>query len=68
MARWCAWEMSPDPDGLPRAPIKSFIIVAFVLLLLQALAQIVKYAALITGQPAVAAELAAETLSTDLVE
>ncbi len=63
-----AWEMSPDPDGLPRAPIKSFIIVAFVLLLLQALAQIVKYAALITGQPAVAAELAAETLSTDLVE
>src|SRR5690606_31021055 len=34
-----AWEMSPDPDGLPRAPIKSFIIVAFVTLLLQAIAQ-----------------------------
>ncbi|MCA9982256.1 MAG: TRAP transporter small permease subunit, partial [Anaerolineales bacterium] len=29
------WEMSPDPNGLPRAPIKSMIILAFGMLLLQ---------------------------------
>lgn len=62
------WEMSPDPDGLPRAPIKSFIIVAFVLLLLQALAQIVKYTAIITGHREVATELAAETIAVDIAE
>ena len=63
------WELSPDPDGLPRAPIKSFIIVAFVLLLLQAIAQIIKYAAVITGHRAVMAELAAETtIGADIAE
>jgi len=44
------WELSPDPDGLPRAPIKSMIIVAFVLLLLQALAQVIKYLAILLGR------------------
>lgn len=62
------WEMSPDPDGLPRAPIKSFIIVAFALLLLQALAQIIKYAAIITGHREVATEMAAETVAVDIIE
>jgi TRAP-type mannitol/chloroaromatic compound transport system permease small subunit len=46
---WRLWEMSPDPGGLPRAPIKTFIIVAFVLLLLQAVAQVIKYIAVLTG-------------------
>jgi TRAP-type mannitol/chloroaromatic compound transport system permease small subunit len=46
---WGLWEMSPDPGGLPRAPIKTFIIVAFVLLLLQAIAQVIKYIAVLTG-------------------
>lgn len=32
---WVPWEQSPDPGGLPRAPIKTMIIIAFVLLLLQ---------------------------------
>lgn len=45
---WGTWEISPDPDGLPRAPIKSMIIVAFVLLLLQAIAQVIKYIAVLT--------------------
>jgi TRAP-type mannitol/chloroaromatic compound transport system permease small subunit len=45
---WGTWEISPDPDGLPRAPIKSMIIVAFVLLLLQAIAQVIKYVAVLT--------------------
>lgn len=45
---WGTWEISPDPDGLPRAPIKSMIIVAFTLLLAQAVAQLIKYAAILT--------------------
>ena len=63
-----AWELSPDPDGLPRAPIKSFIIVAFSLLLLQAIAQVIKYAAVIAGHQEVIAELAAETVAAEIVE
>lgn len=55
------WELSPDPNGLPRAPIKTFILVAFATLLLQATAQLIKYLAVITGHYEVAAELAAET-------
>lgn len=39
---WGLWEVSPDPDGLPRAPIKSMILVAFATLLLQALAELIK--------------------------
>ena len=45
---WGVWEISPDPDGLPRAPIKSMIIVAFTLLLLQAISQVIKYAAVLS--------------------
>lgn len=55
---WGTWEVSPDPDGLPRAPIKSMIIVAFVLLLLQAISQAIKYFAIITNT--VRAEKAAQ--------
>ncbi len=39
---WGTWEVSPDPNGLPRAPIKSMILVAFGTLLLQALAELIK--------------------------
>ncbi len=35
-------EISPDPDGLNRAPIKSFILLAFSLLALQVLAEQIK--------------------------
>jgi TRAP-type mannitol/chloroaromatic compound transport system permease small subunit len=45
---WGTWEISPDPNGLPRAPIKSMIIVAFVLLLVQAVSQVIKYVAVLT--------------------
>lgn len=43
------WEISPDPDGLPRAPIKSMIIVAFTLLLLAAISHAIKCIATLTG-------------------
>lgn len=50
---WGAWEVSSDADGLPRAPIKSMILVCFVLLLLQAISQAIKYGAVLQGyQPA----------------
>ncbi|WP_396133611.1 TRAP transporter small permease subunit [Chamaesiphon sp. OTE_75_metabat_556] len=48
---WGSWEISPDADGLPRAPIKTMIIVAFVTLLLQSIAQAIKYLAVYKGYP-----------------
>lgn len=57
---WGNWELSPDPDGLPRAPLKSMIIVAFGTLLLQSLAQCAKYVAIIRGYSQVAGELEAD--------
>lgn len=46
---WGEWEMSPDPNGLPRAPIKSMIIVSFVLLLFQTFSEVVKNIAVLSG-------------------
>ncbi len=46
---WGTWEVSPDPDGLPRAPIKSMILVGLGLLLLQAISQAIKYIAVLNG-------------------
>jgi TRAP-type mannitol/chloroaromatic compound transport system permease small subunit len=48
---WGTWELSPDANGLPRAPIKTMIIVAFVTLLLQAISQAIKYLAVYKGYP-----------------
>jgi TRAP-type mannitol/chloroaromatic compound transport system permease small subunit len=39
---WQVREVSPDPGGLVRWPLKAVILVAFVLLLLQALSELVK--------------------------
>jgi TRAP-type mannitol/chloroaromatic compound transport system permease small subunit len=44
---WQILEMSPDPGGLPRYPIKSMIIVSFVLLLLQGFADTIDNLAII---------------------
>ena len=46
---WAILESSPDPDGLPRYPIKTVILVSFFLLLLQAFSEIVKNAAILAG-------------------
>lgn len=46
---WGTWEMSPDANGLPRAPIKTMVLVSFTLLLLQAISQAIKYWAIWTG-------------------
>ncbi len=41
------WELSPDPDGLPRAPIKSMILIGFGMLLFQTISEIIKNIAII---------------------
>lgn len=58
---WGQWEMSSDADGLPRAPIKTMLIVAFVLLLLQGISQAIKYLAIVQGYSSVAQAIAADT-------
>ena len=39
---WRIGEMSPDPGGLPRYPIKSAIVLAFILLILQCISEAIK--------------------------
>jgi TRAP-type mannitol/chloroaromatic compound transport system permease small subunit len=46
---WAVREMSPDPGGLARYPIKTVILVCFALLLLQALALLVRKVAVLRG-------------------
>ncbi len=46
---WAVRETSPDPGGLIRYPIKSMILVSFVLLILQGIADAIKNWAIIKG-------------------
>src|SRR6056297_1877491 len=46
---WAVREVSPDPGGLPRWPIKALVPVAFVLLFLQGIAQAIKAVAQLRG-------------------
>lgn len=53
ISSWRILEQSSDPSGLPRYPIKSAIIVAFFLLALQGVSEIIKQIAiLLNNQPA----------------
>ncbi len=46
---WSILEGSSDPDGLPRYPIKTTIIISFALLILQGISQIIKNFAILKG-------------------
>lgn len=46
---WAVWEMSPDPGGLPRYPIKTMIPIAFLLLLVQATGYLIQQVAVLRG-------------------
>jgi TRAP-type mannitol/chloroaromatic compound transport system permease small subunit len=46
---WSQLEFSPNPGGLARYPIKTLIIVAFALLAVQGLSQIIKHVAFLRG-------------------
>lgn len=50
---WSIHETSPDPGGLPRYPIKAVILLSFILLLLQALSQLVKQIEILRAPPEV---------------
>ena len=47
---WAIRETSPDPGGLIRYPIKSMIVVSFVLLILQGISEVIKNLAIIAHQ------------------
>lgn len=47
---WQIGETSPDPDGLPRYPIKTMIIVCFVLLIMQGISEAIKNWAIWQGR------------------
>ena len=47
---WAIREVSPDPGGLPRWPIKALILVSFALLVVQGVSETVKSLALIRGE------------------
>ena len=46
---WAVREVSPDPGGLPRYPIKALVPAAFVLLFLQGIAEAIKAVARLRG-------------------
>ena len=46
---WALLEQSPDPGGLPRYPIKTVVLVAFGLLLLQGASMAIKQVAVLRG-------------------
>ncbi len=56
---WAVHETSPDPGGLPRYPIKTVILLSFVLLLLQGLSQLVKQVEILRDPDAAGPEAAA---------
>jgi TRAP-type mannitol/chloroaromatic compound transport system permease small subunit len=47
---WQVWEQSPDPDGLPRYPIKTLIPVAFFFVTLQGISHLIKKLAFLKGR------------------
>ncbi|MGB7416672.1 MAG: TRAP transporter small permease subunit [Thermosynechococcaceae cyanobacterium] len=49
LASWARGEISPDPGGLPRYPIKSAIVVGCVLLILQSISEAIKSWAVLAG-------------------
>jgi TRAP-type mannitol/chloroaromatic compound transport system permease small subunit len=58
--------MSPDPGGLPRAPLRAAVVFVFILLALQAVAQCIKYIAILRGDESVAQEIAQEAVPASL--
>jgi len=42
LSSWEVWEVSPDPGGLPRYPLRTAVPIAFALLFLQGLAELAR--------------------------
>lgn len=54
---WAVLEMSPDPGGLPRYPIKTVIPIAFLLVMVQGVSMTIRAAATLRGVEDAEAEL-----------
>jgi TRAP-type mannitol/chloroaromatic compound transport system permease small subunit len=65
---WGTWEISPDPNGLPRAPIKTTILIGLLLLLLQSISQAIKYLAVLLGDRQTAEKIRLETSDRTNIE
>jgi TRAP-type mannitol/chloroaromatic compound transport system permease small subunit len=65
---WGTWEISPDANGLPRAPIKTMIPIGLILLLLQSISQAIKYLAVLLGYQQVAEQIRLETSDRTNIE
>lgn len=69
---WQIWEQSPDPGGLPRYPIKTVILISFVLLILQGISEGIKRVAYLRDMPiphgTQAAEATVKTIDEDPTE
>lgn len=48
---WQQHEMSPDPGGLARYPIKTVVIIAFIMLFAQGISELIKNIAFLRGHP-----------------
>ena len=48
---WSKFEQSPNPGGLPRYPMKAVIMMAFTLLIIQGISELIKNTALLRGHP-----------------
>ncbi len=49
MNSWTIQELSPDPGGLPRYPIKTLVMISFALLLIQGISEAIKNFAIFRG-------------------
>jgi TRAP-type mannitol/chloroaromatic compound transport system permease small subunit len=49
MNSWTIQEVSPDPGGLPRYPIKTLVIISFALLFIQGISEAIKNLAIFRG-------------------
>jgi TRAP-type mannitol/chloroaromatic compound transport system permease small subunit len=65
---WGSWEISPDANGLPRAPIKTMIPIGLGLLLLQSISQAIKYLAVWLGYEQVSDRISLETSEHNNIE
>ena len=57
---WAVLEVSPDPGGLPRYPLKAVLLVAFALLALQGISVLIRRIAFLRGESVTAPEPNAE--------
>jgi TRAP-type mannitol/chloroaromatic compound transport system permease small subunit len=67
MRSWAQGEISPNPGGLARYPIKTLIIVMFALLAVQGISQVIKHLAFLRGIPGSGSQYEREEIADEVV-